>query len=83
MLALETGFFLILVPWSSVWNLNFLLGPLSSLQPALRSHYVRGAVSALGVVNLWMGFAEAWMLIQMGRTSKPLPRDENEMPDGQ
>ncbi|MBI2819499.1 MAG: hypothetical protein HYX73_05930 [Acidobacteria bacterium] len=67
LLALETGFFLILVPWSSVWDRNFLLGYLASLQPILRSHYVRGAVSALGVVNIWLGLAEAVTLYRLGR----------------
>ena len=75
LLALETGIFLIFVPWSSVWDRNFLLGSLSSLQSHLRSHYVRGAVSALGVVNLWVGFAEAWMLLRMAKGSNSAKRE--------
>ena len=75
LLALETGLFLILVPWSSVWDRNFLMGYLALLQPILRSHYVRGAVSALGLVNIWLGLAEAWTLVQRGRSSKTVVRD--------
>jgi len=77
LLAFETGFFLILVPWSSVWDQNFLLGHLSALQFQLRSHYVRGAVSALGVVNIWVGVAEAWTLVQMRRRPPAKPADES------
>lgn len=75
LLALETGFFLILVPWSSVWDRNFLMGHLASLQPIIRSHFMRGAVSALGLVNIWLGLAEAWTLVKMGRSSKTVLRD--------
>ena len=75
LLALETGFFLILVPWSSVWDRNFLMGYLAALQPILRSDYVRGAVSALGLVNIWLGLAEAWTLVKMGSSSKSVVRD--------
>jgi hypothetical protein len=67
LLAFETGIFLLFIPWSSVWEQNFLLGSLSSLQLHLRSHYVRGAVSALGVVNLWVGCVEAWTLLRLRR----------------
>jgi hypothetical protein len=75
LLALQTGIFLILIPWSSIWDQNFLLGALSSLQSHLRSYYIRGAVSALGVVNLWVGFAEALMLLRMAKGSDSTARE--------
>jgi hypothetical protein len=76
LLALEIGVFLVLVPWSSVWDQNFLLGYLSSMQPLLRNHYVRGAVSALGVVNIGVGLAEALTLLKMSSGAKEAMRKE-------
>ena len=75
LLALETGVFLILVPWSSVWDHNFLLGYLSPLHALLRTPYVRGAVSALGVVNIGVGFAELMSLVKRGGNTKPAARE--------
>jgi len=56
--CLEIGFFLVIFPWTEFWdNIYF-----SSLVPEWRPHwdnmYVRGAVSGLGVVNLWISFGE-------------------------
>jgi hypothetical protein len=75
LLALETGILLLLIPWSSLWDRNFVLGSLSSLQAYTRSYHLRGAVSALGVVNLWAGFVEAWLLL---RTAKRSTSDSGE-----
>ena len=58
LLAIETGVFLVLVPWSSAWDENLAVNHYSSLRPILHSHYVRGALSGLGLVNLWVGAAE-------------------------
>lgn len=74
LLALETGLFLILVPWSAVWNENFFMNYFGSLHSVLHNHYFRGAVSGLGLVNLWVGFTEALTLSR--RASSPsLARD--------
>jgi hypothetical protein len=56
--ALEVGLFLIVFPWLKSWDLNWV--PLKS--PALRdlwmSPYFRGAVSGLGLLNLYVGIGE-------------------------
>ena len=59
LLALETGLFLLFVPWSASWDDYFLPGYFSPLRPILGSHYVRGALSGLGLINLWVGLDEA------------------------
>jgi len=66
LLALETGLFLILVPWSPVWDENFFINYFGSLHSVLHNHYVRGGVSGLGLVNLWVGFTEALTLSRRG-----------------
>src|SRR5689334_24556888 len=57
LLALETGLFLIFVPWSAAWNEFFVPGYSSALRPILANHYFRGALSGLGVLNLWVGIS--------------------------
>jgi hypothetical protein len=68
-LCLEVGIVLTFLPWIhpfglSDWGDNFLLlyaarkTGLMSLQHAMSSNWVRGAVSGLGVLNLLMAFWE-------------------------
>ena len=56
--ALEVGIFLLVFPWLRSWDLNW--APLQS--PAIRaiwmSPYFRGALSGLGLVNLYVGVTE-------------------------
>ena len=60
--CLEIGFFLLIFPWTEFWEDNYF----SSLIPEWRQHwdnmYMRGAISGLGVVNLWISFAEIFRL---------------------
>jgi hypothetical protein len=74
LMALETGFFLIIVPWSPAWDHNLVMTYFASLRPLLESDYARGAVSGLGLVNLWVGLAEATKLPRRGG---PAPERES------
>lgn len=62
LLSMEIGVFLFVVPWSEIWDRNLLLGYYPSLRPIYLSHYLRGAVSGLGLMNLWLGISQAWNL---------------------
>src|SRR5688500_4524209 len=57
-LFLETGFVLIVVPWSTYWERNYFAESLPLLQAILDNNFIRGAVSGLGVVNVAAGVAE-------------------------
>jgi hypothetical protein len=56
--TLELGVFLLVFPWLEYWDLNWV--PLQG--PAWRdlwmNNYFRGALSGLGLLNLWVGFVE-------------------------
>ena len=62
--CLELGLFLMLYPWTESWSANYFswIGPLK-LQPVWHeiwnNSYVRGAVSGLGLLNIWVAVAEA------------------------
>jgi hypothetical protein len=51
---LELGLMLILVPWSDFWQANYFMIQFPGLANILRSAYLRGAVSGLGVMNVFL-----------------------------
>ena len=58
--CLVIGIFLMIFPWTDYWEGNYF----SSLGPQWRQYwdnmYVRGAVSGLGVLNLYISLAEVF-----------------------
>jgi hypothetical protein len=70
---LEVGLLLVLVPWSGFWDHNYFLGEVPRLQAFLSNHFVRGAVSGLGIVNLWAGLIDLGALVSMRRFDPPPP----------
>ena len=60
LLAFEVGLFLVMFPWSATWENNFFLNSIPGLKDFLMSYYIRGAVSGLGFVNVFMAIGEAW-----------------------
>jgi hypothetical protein len=67
LICFEIGALLIILPWtpSPSWNENYLLVVVAdklhwpSLAIAMKSSYMRGAVTGLGVVNILLGLWEA------------------------
>jgi hypothetical protein len=57
--SLLIGAFLILVPWSPLWDANYLLQPYPAVRSFLLSGYLRGTVSGLGLVNIVLALDEA------------------------
>jgi hypothetical protein len=68
-LFLEAGFVLLVVPWSGFWDRNYFAQALPAVQDVLASNYLRGAVSGLGLVNIYVGLAELVSAI----TATPAP----------
>ena len=65
LLFLEIGLFLVALPWSSAWGQNLVVGYFAGLRPVFLSYYLRGAVSGLGLINLWMGISQARRLARL------------------
>jgi hypothetical protein len=51
---LEAGLALILVPWSEVWEINFFVYQYPSLGLFANNPFVRGAISGLGLMNVFL-----------------------------
>lgn len=56
--CLWLGMVLLIVPWTRVWTDNPLLLRNLTLRSIALNDFVRGAISGLGLVNLWMGIWE-------------------------
>ncbi len=56
--ALEVGLFLIIFPWRDSWDLNWVPLQNAKLRLIWMSPYFRGALSGLGLVNIYVGLAE-------------------------
>ncbi|MFZ5927138.1 MAG: hypothetical protein ACOYX1_06780 [Acidobacteriota bacterium] len=61
--TLEVGLFLLIYPWiHPLWSQNFLFHLSPQWHPLFMSNYFRGAVSGLGVLNLYISAAHALRL---------------------
>ena len=57
--CLEIGSLLTVLPWTRLWTDNSLLVGFPAVKEFLSRNFVRGLVSGLGLVDIWMGVAEA------------------------
>ena len=60
LVCLEVGIFLFVAPWSSLWTGYLQLGYDPAWRSILMSPFVRGAISGLGLLNLWFAFRGVW-----------------------
>jgi hypothetical protein len=61
----EVGLLLLVVPWSPFWDRNYFLDLWPALAALTHNNLVRGAVSGLGLINLWAALAELAALFGM------------------
>ena len=53
------GVMLVIMPWLPQWSDNPLLFPYPAVRDVVASGFVRGLVTGLGLLNVWIGFWEA------------------------
>jgi hypothetical protein len=58
-LCATIGVMLMIVPWRPEWSDNPLLMPYPVLRDLIGSGFMRGLVTGLGLLNVWVGFWEA------------------------
>ena len=71
---LETGLLLILIPWSAFWERNYFFEWSRVLSGLMTNNYTRGAISGLGLINVWAALAELADLF--GSNSRPNQQSE-------
>jgi hypothetical protein len=67
LLCFELGVILVLIPWASFWERNFFLDRYPQLIPVLLNSYLRGAISGLGLLDIWI----AATLLRRRRPARP------------
>jgi hypothetical protein len=70
-LFLEVGFLLVVIPWSAFWDRNYFAQALPAVQGLITNNFVRGAVSGLGLVNVYVGLAELISTVTARHMSSP------------
>ena len=60
--CLEIGLYLLIAPWTDSWDGNYFSGIVPQLSEYWGNFYLRGAVSGLGVVNLYISLVEIFRL---------------------
>ena len=56
--TLEIGLFLLIFPWRENWTSNYFQGALPLLETVWDNPYFRGAISGLGLVNIYLAALE-------------------------
>lgn len=66
--CLEIGVVLLVFPWSAYWDNNFFSTLIPKFHEVWENSYVRGAVSGLGIANIFIALGE---LFRLRRFSRP------------
>lgn len=59
MVHLYAGLFLVFLPWMHVWTYNRFFLYYAGVAKVMESGVLRGLVSGLGLLNLWIAIFEA------------------------
>ena len=65
----EIGLFLVIYPWTQVWESNYLLSLVPQWADIWFSGFFRGALSGLGLLNLYIAGLEIYRL----KRFRPVP----------
>ena len=58
-IAVWAGMLVIVLPWTRLWTDNPLLNSFPALRLVLNQPFLRGMISGVGLVDVWMGFSDA------------------------
>ena len=68
--CLEVGLFLMFIPWSELWEGNYLLTYIPTFRPLIVHPVFRAGVTALGGIDILIGISEVRHLIRSIREPK-------------
>lgn len=57
--SLLVGMILVVAPWTTLWDANYMLPPHPAVRAVMLSAFMRGAVTGLGLVNIILALHEA------------------------
>lgn len=62
LLYFEIGVLLLLIPWATLWTKNYFVDHYPWMAVAAKNYFVRGAVSGIGLADMWLAAYELWHL---------------------
>jgi len=65
----EVGILLFIFPWLSFWSKNFFTDHFPLVSTLSHNYFLRGAISGLGLADIWLAIYEIGHLLQHPRTS--------------
>ena len=65
--CMELGMFLVIFPWSDFWDRSFFFSLAPQWSLYWDNAYLRGAVSGLGLVNVYISLVEIFRLRRFAR----------------
>ena len=69
----ELGVFLFVFPWIPLWTRNYFVGHYPWFAALVHNYFLRGAVSGLGLADVWLAFFELWRFRRELGLAKPGP----------
>ena len=57
--CIELGLLLTVLPWTRIWTGNSLLAAHPSWRALAQDNFVRGVITGIGLVDVWLGIWEA------------------------
>jgi hypothetical protein len=57
--CIELGMLLTVLPWTRIWTDNSLLTAHPAWRAVVQDNFVRGVVTGLGLIDIWIGIWEA------------------------
>ena len=66
----EIGLFLVIIPWSELWEGNYFLQYIPAFRPLILHSVFRAIVTFLGIVDIVIGFAELRRLVRSLRVDR-------------
>jgi|KBSSwiStaDraftv2_1062776.scaffolds.fasta_scaffold3339585_2 hypothetical protein len=68
--CIEIGLFLVFLPWSELWEGNYLLNYIPAFRPIVLHSFSRAAVTALGGIDILIGISEFRNFVRSLRTHR-------------
>jgi hypothetical protein len=60
----EIGVFLFVLPWLTLWSRNYFVNHYPWVSAVALNYFVRGAISGVGLADIWLALFELWRLRQ-------------------
>ena len=61
-ICFEMGVFLFVLPWVPMWGKNYFVAQYPIVSNFTMNYFVRGAISGIGLADVWLAFYELWRL---------------------